>query len=81
MAYRIMVETEKSGAKKYYVQKTFLWYFWAYLREVKDISMYRYIIYFHSLEDAEKRIQSEVNDNYARSQSKVIKREVVSTRN
>jgi len=77
MDYRIIVETEKSGKKKYYVQKRFLWYFWAYLRECMDITMCRYIIYFTTLEDAEQRIQSEVNDAYERSQSKVIKREIL----
>lgn len=77
MNYRIVVETERSGKKKYYVQKRVLWYFWAYLREGRAVSMYRYIIWHYKLEDAEQRIQSEVNAEYAKYQSKIVSREIL----
>ncbi len=76
MDYRIIVETEKSGRKRYYIQKSFLWYFWIYLRECRDITMYRYRVWFDTLLEAEQEIQSAVNSDYERSQQRVIKREV-----
>ena len=44
MDYRIVIETEASGKKWYYVQRRYLFYFWRYLSEVRDISMYAYRI-------------------------------------
>lgn len=73
MNYRIVIKTEVSGNKKYYIQKRHLIYFWRYLREIRDISMYRYIISFDSLEEAKKCIQLYINDEYTRSQKKIVK--------
>jgi hypothetical protein len=75
MDYRIIIETEASGKKWYYVQRRYLVYFWRYLREVRDISMYAYKIGWHSLEEAEAHIQSDVNARYANDQKKIVKRE------
>jgi len=75
MDYRIIIETEASGKKWYYVQRCYLLYFWRHLREVRDISMYAYKIEWHSLEEAEAHIQSDVNARYANDQNKVVKRE------
>jgi hypothetical protein len=44
MNYRIVIETEKSGKKWYYVQRLYLLYFWFYLRDVKDMSMHILIL-------------------------------------
>jgi hypothetical protein len=45
------------------------------VREVRDISMYAYKIGWHSLEEAEAHIQSDVNARYANDQKKIVKRE------
>jgi len=75
MDYRIIIETEASGKKWYYVQRRYLLYFWRYLREVRDISMYPYKIGWHTLEEADAHIQSDVNARYANDQKKIVKRE------
>lgn len=77
MNYRIIVETEKSGKKWYYVQRRYFFCFWLYLREVRDISMTAYKIGWHSLEEAESHIQSDVNSRYANDQKKIVKREYI----
>ena len=77
MKYRIVIETEASGKKWYYVQKRFLTYFWQYLSEVRDMSMRSYRVVFSTLEEAEKEIQSDVNYEYNQSQKKIVKREYI----
>jgi len=77
MDYRIVIETEVSGKKWYYVQRRYLFYFWRYFREVRDISMYAYKISWRSLEEAEAHIQSDVNVRYANDQKKIVKREYI----
>ena len=72
MEYHIIIETARSGDKKYYIQKRVMWYFLAYLTEV----LYNYRIFFYELKDAENHIQKMVDYEYERYQSKVIKREV-----
>ena len=78
MDYKIIEETEYSGKKWYYVKKRYCWYFWKYLTEYRDISMYAYKIGFHSLEEAKNQIQLDVNKDYKNSQSKIRSRNVVS---
>lgn len=75
--YRIIIETEKSGKKWYYVQKSYLEYFWRYLTEIRDISMSAYRVGWNTLEEAEQYIQSEVNFEYRKSQEKIVKREIL----
>ena len=77
MKYRIIIETEASGKKWYSVQKKYLFYFWRHLREVRDMSMHAYRIYWLTLEDAEAHIQSEVDNEYANNQKKIVKREYI----
>ena len=77
MDYRIVIETEASGKKWYYVQRRYLFYFWRYLREGRDITMRAYKIGWPSLEDAEAHIQSDVNARYANDQKKIVKREYI----
>ena len=77
MDYRIVIETESSGKKWYYVQRRYLLFFWRYHREVRDISMYAYKKRWNTLEEAEQYIQSDVNYRYAQSQKKIVKHEVV----
>ena len=76
MDYRIIIETQRDGKQWFYVQKRYLLYFWRYLREVRDMSMYAYKIGWNTLEEAEQHIQNDVNWEYAQSQKKVAKREV-----
>ena len=76
MDYRIVIETERSGKKWYCVQKRFLLYFWQYMREVRDITMYKYRRHFETMEEAERCIQDDVNYQYERNQSKIVKREI-----
>ncbi len=76
MEYRIIIETERSGNKWFLVQKKFLG-LWFYLRECRDITMREYIIYFDELKKAEEHIQSLIDAEYERRQSKIIKREVL----
>jgi hypothetical protein len=75
MDYRIVIETEASGKKWYYVQRRYLLYFWRYFRQVRDISMYAYKIGWHSLEEAEAHIQSDINDRCVKKLKKIVKRE------
>jgi hypothetical protein len=77
MKYRIVIETEASGKKWYYIQKRFLTYFWRYLTEVRDMSMSSYRVGFSTLEEAEKEIESDVNYEYKQSQKKIVKREYI----
>lgn len=74
MDYRIVIETEASGKKWYYVQRRYLFYFWRYLSEVR-YTIYAYKIGWHSLEEAEAHIQSDVNTRYENEQKKIVKRE------
>lgn len=75
--YRVVIETEASGKKWYYVQRRYLFCFWHYLREARDISMYAYKIGWHSLEEADSHIQSDINLRYEINQKKIIKREYI----
>lgn len=75
--YRIVLETQRDGKKWFYVQKSFMLFFWRYLTEVRDISMCAYKIGWNTLEEAEQHIQSEVNWQYAQSQEKIVKREIL----
>ena len=77
MKYRIIIETEASGKKWYSVQKKYLSYFWCYLREVRDIGMYAYRIYWRTLEEAEAYIQSDIDNEYANSLKQIVKREYI----
>jgi len=54
MKYRIIIETEKSGKKWYYIQQRFLFYFWVYLNG----------FYFSTLEEAQECLQYHVDDDY-----------------
>jgi hypothetical protein len=76
MKYRIVIETEASGKKWYYVQKRFLTYFWRYLSEVRDMSMSLYRVGFSTLEQAQKYLQYNIDNDYKKQQSKIIKREI-----
>ena len=76
MKYRIVIETEASGKKWYYVQKRFLTFFWTYLSEVMDMSMSLYRISFSNLEEAQKYLHYHKKNDYKNSQRKIIKREI-----
>mgnify|MGYP003429903275 CR=1 FL=1 len=75
--YRIIIETEASGKKWYYVQKRYMFLFWCYLTEVRDITMYTYKIGWESLEEAEMHIKLDMNTTYENEQKKIVKREYV----
>lgn len=77
MRYRIIKEVEKNGKELFYVQRPFLFYFWAYVSEIRDISMRKFRIAFNSLSDAENFIQKDVDIRYKRSQERVVSSEVV----
>ena len=76
MRHRIIIETEKSGKKWYYVQKRFLTYFWRYLYIVRDMSMSLYRVGFSTLEEAKEYIQYLIDDDYKEQQRKIVKREI-----
>lgn len=77
MKYRIVIETEASGKKWYYVQKLYLFYFWCYLTEVRDMSMRAARVGWHSLEEAEAHMQAEIDFAHRKAQQKIVKREYV----
>ena len=77
MDYRIVIETEASGKKWYYVQKRYLIFFWDYLKEIKDMSMYAHKIGWNTLEEAEKHIESDINYIHAQNQKKIVNREYI----
>jgi hypothetical protein len=77
MKYRIVIETEASGKKWYYVQKRLLTYFWRYLCEVRDMSMSLCRVGFSTLEEAEEYLQYDVDSDYQKQQSKIVKREYI----
>jgi len=76
MKYRIIIETEKSGKKWYYVQQRFLIYFWISISEVRDMSMSLSKVYFSTLEQAQEYLQYNVDNDYQKQQGKIIKREI-----
>jgi hypothetical protein len=77
MDYRIIVETEKSGKKRYYIQNRVVWKFWAYLRVKRDIYMNGYRVVFDELKDAEQEIRARLSYDHLISQAKVVSREVI----
>lgn len=79
MKYRIVIKTELSGKKWYYVQQRFLNCFWIYLNKVIDMSMSLNPVGFSTLEEAEKYIQSDVDYNYKKQQRKIVKKEIYKT--
>jgi len=76
MKYRIIIETEKSGKKWYYVQQRFLFYFWMDLYEVRNMSMNLEKISFSTLKEAQEYLQYHLDNDYQKQQSKIIKREI-----
>lgn len=77
MKYRIVIETELSGKKWYYVQKKILGYFWVYLSTIRGIDGHSYRISFLTLEQAQNHLQSEIDYRYEKEQQKIIKREYI----
>ena len=76
MRYRIIIETQANGTKSYFVQKKFL-FCWFYMREILDISMYRHRIIFDSIEKANLYIQSQIDFQINKAQSKIVKQEII----
>jgi hypothetical protein len=76
MKYRIIIETETSGKKWYYIQENFLFFFWRYLSEIRDMSMSLCRVGFSTLEEAQKYLQYNIDNDYKKQQSKIIKREI-----
>jgi len=76
MKYRIVIKTEVSGKKCYYVQKKFLFFFWIYLAEIRDMSMSLHNVGFSTLNEAEEYMQYHIDDDNKEQQSKIIKREI-----
>lgn len=76
MKYRIVVKTEISGKKWYYVQKRFLTFFWIYLCEVRNMSMSLKSVGFSTLEEAKEFIQFNVDNDYKEQQQKIVKKEI-----
>lgn len=75
LEFRIVVETEVSGKKWYYVQKRWLWFFWKYITEVRDMSMCRYAVRFNTLQESELAIQKMVDSYRASQERKIIRRQ------
>ena len=76
MKDRIIIETESSGKKWYYVQQKFLFFFWISLAEVRDMSMSIRSVGFSTLNEAEEYLQYNVDNDYQKQQGKIIKREI-----
>ena len=75
--YRIIIKTEKSGKKWYYVQYRWLIFFWLYCRESTGGLYFEiYKAMFKSLEDANDFIKKLRDEDYKKSQSKIIKKEI-----
>jgi hypothetical protein len=81
MKYRIVIKTELSGKKWYYVQQRFLNFFWIYLSEIRDMSMSLSNVGFSTLEEAEKYIQYHIDYDYKKQQRKIVKKEIYKTEN
>lgn len=79
MTYRIIKETERSGKNWYYVQKNFLFYFWRYLSEVRDMSITLYKIKINTKEEAEEYIRILIRSDIEKRGKKIISREVINT--
>lgn len=72
--YRVVIETERSGKKWYYVQKKgFL--FWRYVREVYDVSMQTQRVGYSSMEEAEEAIKFEVDYDNIMYNKQIVKKE------
>jgi hypothetical protein len=76
MKYRIVIKTELSGKKWYYVQQRFLNCFWIYLSEIRDMSMSLSNVGFSTLKEAEEYIQYHIDYDYKKQQSKIVKKEI-----
>ncbi len=77
MRYRIIKEVQKNGKELFYVQKRGLFYFWRYVRQVQDITMYSYRVTFTSLNDAENFVKEDVRYRHQKNQERVVRSEVV----
>jgi hypothetical protein len=76
MKYRIVIKTEVSGKKWYYVQQRFLNYFWIYLSEIRDMSMSINSVGFSTLKEAEQYIEYHIDYDYKEQQRKIVKKEI-----
>ena len=76
MKYRIVIKTELSGKKWYYVQQRFLIYFWICLSETRDMSMSLHSVGFSTLKEAEEYIQYNIDYDYKEQQRKIVKKEI-----
>lgn len=74
--YRIVVKTNTIGENLYYIQyKSF--FFWKYLREYRDLTMYPYKIECETIELAKAIIQGDIKRRRDNKLRKIIKTQIV----
>ncbi len=75
--YRILIEQEANGKKWFYAQQRYLLFFWKYLREARDITLYAYKIGWKTLEEADQHIKSEISHTESIKSKKIIKKVII----
>jgi len=76
--YRIIIKTKANGEKLYYVQKRCLFFFWIYEKEWDEIEVcVARPIEWHTLEEAEQYIQSDIQYTIKIKNKKIVKREYI----
>lgn len=79
--YRVVVETEESGHKFYYIQKRCCLFFWKYLKEyfyTSNFTWFSYRIPISSLEKAQQNIENLINEEKeSKIKIKIIKKEIL----
>lgn len=73
--YRIEIITKADGDRIFYVQRRFLYFFWFYFTEIRDVSDIEFRIEFYSLEQAENFIDREVDRKEWLKTQRVVKKE------
>ena len=73
--YRIEIITQADGGQIFYVQYRFLYFFWLYFTEIRDVSGIGFRIEFYSLEKADNFIDRQLERKEWLKSQRVVKKE------
>lgn len=76
--YRIIEFRQRNGVVYYSVQKSFLYFFWVYITEIRDISMASYRKTYKTFEEARNEVMIQIDFKRVVSNTKIVSKKVVS---
>lgn len=74
MKYRIKVEKNRKGEKRYTPQKKYKFWFWEDFQEVRDITMQNYGLWYNTLKKAKQAIKDDIENKKQQQLNKISKR-------